>query len=166
MVIKYRPWTNMRLMLNKVASENIKDLFPTDWHPRPTMSDVQMKQYKVLTEMMTEKFQQCGYLPEESTIELDNYQDFWKVLQHHTFVGNISTTQLTHFIMMMVYISFYRLGHYTKYMTNREAVFLRAAVQMSLVIIFFKTTFSTNGSHNFINPYFKVIPTVVRNIIG
>ena len=103
MVIKYSPWTNMRLVLNKVASENIKDLFPTDWHPKPTMFNVQEKQYKVLTEVMTNTFQQCGYLPEESVIEMDNYQDFLKVLQHHTFVGNVSTTHLTHFMMMMVY---------------------------------------------------------------
>ena len=62
MVMKHSPWTSMRLVLNKVASENITDLFPTDWHPRPTISSVQEKQYKVLTEVKTEMFQQCGLL--------------------------------------------------------------------------------------------------------
>ena len=152
----------MRLVLNKVASENITDLFPSDWHPRPIMSTVQEKQYKVLTELMTHMFQQCGYLPEENIIEMDNYQDFLRALQHHVYMGNVSTTQLIHFIIFMVYMSFCRLSHYTKYMTNREAVLLKAAVQISLVIMAFKTTFSMRGGHNTVNPYFKNIPTVVR----
>ena len=33
----------MRLMLNKMAADNITDLFPTDWQPRPTVSSVQEK---------------------------------------------------------------------------------------------------------------------------
>ena len=76
MVIKHNPWTTMRLVLNKVASENITDLFPSDWHPRPIMSIEHDKQYKVMTELMTHMFQQCGYLPEENIIEMDNYQTF------------------------------------------------------------------------------------------
>ena len=79
MVMKHSSWMNMRLVLDKVASENIADLCHTDWHPRPTMSNVQEKQYKVLTEVMTDMFKQCGYLPEECVIEMDNYQDFLKV---------------------------------------------------------------------------------------
>ena len=102
MVLKHSPWTNMRLMLNKVAADNITDLFPTDWHPRPTVSSVQEKHYKVLTEVMTDMFLQCGLLIEADIIEMDNYQDFLEVLHHHTFMGNVSTTQLTHFIMLMV----------------------------------------------------------------
>ena len=47
-------------------------------------------------------------------------------------------------------------------MTNKETVLLKAAVQMSLVIISFRTTFSMKGGHNTINPYFKNIPSVVR----
>ena len=38
MVIRHSPWTTVRLVLNKVASENITELFPSDWHPRPMMS--------------------------------------------------------------------------------------------------------------------------------
>ena len=33
LVIRRSPWTNMRLILNKVASDNIADLFPSDWAP-------------------------------------------------------------------------------------------------------------------------------------
>ena len=141
----------MRLVLNKVASENIADLFPTDWHPRPTMSDVQVKQYKVPTGVRTEMFQQCGYVPEDNVIETDNYQHFLKVLQHHTFIVNISTIQLTQFIMLMVYMSFFRLNYYARDLTDNEANLLKEAVQMSLVVMSFKTTFSMKGGYKTIN---------------
>ena len=111
-VIKHSLWTTLRLVLNKVASENITDLI-IRWHSRPILSTEQEKQYKVLTELMTHMFQQCGYLPEENIIEMDNYQDFLKVLHHHTFMSNVTTTQLTHFIMLMVYMSFCRLNDLT-----------------------------------------------------
>ena len=111
---------------------------------------------------MTEMFQQCGLLIEPDIIEMDNYKDFLKVLHHHTFMGNVSTTQLTHFIMLMVYMSFCRLNHHTRCMTKKETVLLKAAVQMSLVIISFRTTFSMKGGHNIINPCFKNIPSEVR----
>ena len=62
----------------------------------------------------------------------------------------------------MVYMSFCRLSHYTEYMTDRDAVLLKAAVHISLVIMAFKTTFSMRGGHHTVNPYFKKIPTVVR----
>ena len=162
MVIKHIPWTTMRLVLNKVASENITDLFPSDWHPRPTMYTVQEKHYKVLTELMTHMFQQCSDIHEEKIIEMDNYEYFLILLQHHVFMGNLSTTQLIHFIIFMVYMSFCRLNHYTRYMTNREAVLLKAAVQISLVIMAFKATFSMTGSHNTLNPYFKNIYIVAN----
>ena len=113
MLIKHSLWTTLRLVLNKVASENITELFPSDGQPRPSISTEQEKQYKVLTEVMTEMFHQCGLLGEAEIIELDNYEDFLKVLHHHTFMGNVSTIQLTHFIMLMVYMSFCRLNHYT-----------------------------------------------------
>ena len=121
-------------MLNKVATENIKELFPSDGQPRPSISTEQKKQYKVLTELMTEMFHQCGLLSEAEIIELDNYEDFLEVLHHHTFTGNVSTIQLTHFIMLMVYMSFCRLNHYTRCMTDEESVLLSIAVKMTLVI--------------------------------
>ena len=162
MVIKYSPWTTVRLVLNKVASENITELFPSDWHPRPTMTTDDEKEFQVLKEMMTHMFQQCGYLQEENIIELSNYQDFLRALQHHIFMGDVSVTQLIHFIILMVYMSFCRLTHYTEYMTDRDAVLLKAAIHISMVIIAFKTTFSIQGGHHSINPYMKNLPPVVR----
>ena len=38
MVSKHSLWTTLRLVLNKVASENITELFPSDGQPRPSMS--------------------------------------------------------------------------------------------------------------------------------
>ena len=62
LVIKRSPWTNMRLILNKVASDNIADLFPSDWSPKPLFSKLQKKHFKVLSEVMTNMFHQCGIL--------------------------------------------------------------------------------------------------------
>ena len=162
MVISHSPWTTVRLVLNKVASDNITELFPSDWHPRPKMSTNEEKQYKVLVELMTHLFQQCGYLPEENIIELDNYNDFLKTLQHHVSMGNVSITQMTHYMMLMVYKSFCRLNHYTEFLSSREAVQLKAAVHISMVIMAFKTTFTMRGGHHSINPYLKNLPPVVR----
>ena len=47
-------------------------------------------------------------------------------------------------------------------MTDREAVLLKAAIHISMVIIAFKTTFSIQGGHHSINPYMKNLPPVVR----
>ena len=114
---------------------------------------------------MTQMFLQCGLLIEADIIEMDHYQDFLKALHHHTIMGNVSTTQLTHFIILMVYMSFCRLKHYTVHMVDRNAALLKSAVWMSLVIMSFKTTFSMKGSHNTINPYFKNLPSVVRRSV-
>ena len=56
LVIRRSPWTNMRLILNKVASDNIADLFPSDLAPKPCFSDIQEKHFKVLSEVMTAMF--------------------------------------------------------------------------------------------------------------
>ena len=165
MVLKHSPWTNMRLVLNKVAADIIADLFPTDWHPRPPITNVQEKYFKVLTKTMTEMFLQCGLLNEADTIEMNNYQSFLQVLHHHVVMGNVSTTQLTHFILLMVYMSFCRLKHYTEHNEERNTVMLKTTIWMSLVIVSFRTAFSMKGGHNTINPYFKNIPSVVRRHI-
>ena len=165
MVSKHSLWTTLRLVLNKVASENITELFPSDGQPRPSMSPEQEKQYKVVTEVMTDVFHQCGLLNEAKVIELDNYEDFLKVLHQHTSMGSVSTIQLTHFIMLMVYMSFCRLNHYTSCMTDKEAVLLKVAVQMTLVIMAFKTTFSIKRCHKIINSYFNTLPSQVRRNI-
>ena len=165
MVSKHSLWTTLRLVLNEVTSENITKLLPSDRQPRPSMSTEQQKQFKVLSEVMTEMFHQCGFLGEAEIIELDNYEYFLKVLHHHTFMGNVSTIQLTHFIMLMVYMSFCRLNHYTKCITDEEAVLLKIAMQMTLVIMAFKTTFSMKVGHKIINSYFKTLPSEVRRNI-
>ena len=59
-------------------------------------------------------------------------------------------------------MTFCRLNHYIEYMSDRDAVLLKAAVYISLVIMAFKTTFSLRGGHHSINPYFKNIPPLVR----
>ena len=158
----HSPATNMRLVLNKVAADNITDLFSTDWHPKPLPSNVQEKHFKVLTEIMTEMFIQCGLLIEADIIEMDNYQNSLKAMHHHAVMGNISATQITHFIMLMVYMSFCRHKHYTEHMEDRDAVLLKTTIWMSLVIMSYRTTFAIRGSHNTINPYFKNLPSVVR----
>ena len=117
------------------------------------------KHFKVLTEIMTEMFLQCGLLIEADIIEMDYYKDFPKALHHHTLMGNVSTTQLTHFIMLM---SFCRLGHYTEHVGDKNAALLKSTVWMSLVIMSFRATFLMRGSHNTINPYFKNLPSVIR----
>ena len=165
MVLKHNTWTNMRLVLNNIATDNITDLLPADWHPKPQLSNVKEKHFKVLAEIMIEMFLQCGLLIEADIIEMNHYQDLLKALHHHTIMSNVSITQLTHFIMLMVYMSFCRLKHYTEHMEDRNAVLLKSTVWMSLVIMSFRTTFSMRGCHNTINPYFKNLPSVVRRSV-
>ena len=56
LVIRRSPWMNMRLILNKVASDNIADLFPSDWTSNPCFSEIQEKHFKILSEVMTAMF--------------------------------------------------------------------------------------------------------------
>ena len=111
---------------------------------------------------MTEMFIQCGPVIEENVIEMDNYQDFLKVLHHHSLMENISITQITHFIILMVCMSLCRQKHYTEYLEDRHGEMLKASIWMTLVIMSFRTTFSMKGGHNIINPYYKNLPSVVR----
>ena len=77
-------------------------------------------------------------------------------------MGNVSATQLTHFIMLMVYMSFCRLKHYTEHMEERNTVMLKTTLWMSLVIVSFRTTFLRKGGHSTINSYFKDLLSEVR----
>ena len=77
-------------------------------------------------------------------------------------MGNISTTQVIHLIMLMVYMSFCRLKHYTKHIGDRNGETVKLSIWMSLVIISFRTTFSMKGGHHTINPYFKDLPSEMR----
>ena len=97
-----------------------------------------------------------------SVIEVTNYQDFLKVLLHHLVLGNISTTQVTQFTILMVYMSTCRMKHYTDYMENRHAEMLKASIWMTLVIMSFRTTFSMKGGCKIINTYYRNLPSIVR----
>ena len=160
--IKRSPWTNMRLILNKVASDNIADLFPSDWSPKPSFSELQEKHFKVLSELMTNMFHQCGILQDCNVLVIQGYEQFLKALHHHMVMGNVTINQLGQFLILMTYMSFCRMNHYTDYMQDEDAVNLEVAVWMSIVIMSFRTSFHAEGSHRTINPYFKVLNTIIR----
>ena len=162
LVIRRSPWTNMRLILNKVASDNIADLFPSDWAPKPCFSDIQEKHFKVLSEVMTAMFYQCGILQDYDVLANHGYEQFLKALHHHMVMGNVTINQLGQFLILMTYMSFCRIGHYTAYMREEDAVNLEIAVWMSIIIMAFRTSFHAEGSHRTINPYFKVLNTIIR----
>ena len=161
-VLMYSPWTSMRLMLNLVAEDNITDLFSNDWQPVSPQSTTQQKHFQVLTEVMTEIFLHSGLVNDEWVIEVTNYQDFLKVLLHHLVMGNISTTQVTQFIILMVYMSICRLKHYSDAMEERHAMMLKYSIWMTLVIMAFRTTFTMMGGTKIINTYYRNIPVKVR----
>ena len=128
----------MRLMLNLVAEDNITDLFPNDWQPVSPQSTPQL-------------FLQCGLVNDEWVIEVTNYQDFLKVLLYHLVMGNISTTQVTQFTILMVYMSICRLKHYSEAMEDRHAMMLKSSIWITLVIMAFRTTFTMMGGTKTIN---------------
>ena len=162
LVIRRSPWTNMRLILNKVAADNIADLFPSDWAPKPCFSDIQDKHYKVLSEVMTEMFYQCGILQDYDVLAIQGYEQFLKALHHHMVLGNVTLHQLGHFLILMTYMSFCRIGHYSEYMREEDSINLEIAVWMSIVIVAFRTSFHAEGAHRTINPYFNVLNTIIR----
>ena len=162
LVIRRSPWTNMRLILNKVASDNITDLFPGDWAPKPCFSDIQEKHFKVFSEVMSAMFYQCGILQDYDVLAIQGYEQFLKALHHHMVLDNVTLNQLGHFLILMTYMSFCRIGHYTAYMREEDAINLEIAVWMSIVIVAFRTSFHAEGAHRTINPYFNVLNTIIR----
>ena len=152
----------MRLILNKVAADNIADLFPSDWAPKPCFSDIQEKHFKVLSEVMTAMFYQCGILQDYDVLAIQGYEQFLKALHHHMIMGNVTLNQLGHFLILMTYMSFCRIGHYTEYMREEDTINLEIAVWMSIVIVAFRTSFHAEGAHRTINPYFNVLNTIIR----
>ena len=76
--------------------------------------------------------------------------------------GNVTLNQLGHFLILMTYMSFCRIGHYTDYMREQDAINLEIAVWMSIVIVAFRTSFHAEGAHRTINPYFNVLNTIIR----
>ena len=161
-VLRYSPWTSMRLMLNLVTEDNITDLFPNDWQPISSQTTIQQKHFQVLTEVMTELFLHCGLVNDEWVIEVTNYQDFLKVLLHHLVLGNISITQVTQFTILMVYMSTCRMKHYSDNMENRHVQMLKCSIWMTLVIMAFRTTFSMKGGCKIINTYYRNMPAKIR----
>ena len=162
LVIRRSPWTNMRLILNKIASDNIADLFPSDWAPKPIFSELQEKHFKIMSEVMTAMFHQCGILQDCDVLAIQGYEQFLKALHHHMVMGSVTISQLGQFLILMTYMSFCRMNHYTNYMKDEDAVNLEVAVWMSIVIMAFRTSFHTEGSHRTIKPYFKVLNTIIR----
>ena len=141
---------------------NITDLFPNDWQPVSPQSTTQQKHFQALTEVMTELFLHCGLVNDEWVIEVTNYQDFLKVLLYHLVMGNISTTQVTQFTILMVYMSICRLKHYSDGMEDRHARMLQSSIWMTLAIMAFRTTFTMMGGTKIINTYYRNLPAIVR----
>ena len=69
-------------------------------------------------------------------------------------MGNVTINQLGQFLILMTYMSFCRINHYTAYMREEDAVNLEIAVWMSIVIMAFRTSFHAEGSQRTINPLF------------
>ena len=107
-------------------------------------------------------FHQCGILMDCNIFEMQNYELFLKALHHHLVMGTINMTQVGHFLILMTYMSFCRLNHYTDYISDSEEALIESALWMCLVIISFRSTFHMKEAHRTINPYFKVLPTKVR----
>ena len=164
LVIKRSPGMNMRLILNKIASDNIADLFPSDWAPKPCFSELQEKHFKIMSEVMTAMFHQCGILQDCDVLVIQGYEHFLKALHHHMVMGNVTISQLGQFLILMTYMSFCRMNHYTNYMKDEDAVNLEVAVWMSIVIMAFRTSFHAEDSHRTINPFFKVLNTIIRRL--
>ena len=88
--------------------------------------------------------------------------NFSKLYIHHMVMGNVTINQLSQFLILMTYMSFCRINHYTTYMRNEDAINLEEADWMSIVIMAFRSSFHAEGSHRTINPYFKVLNTIIR----
>ena len=164
MVLQKNNWTNMRLILNKVAGDNYPDLFPSEWAHQKLFTQMHEMHYKVFSEVMTTMFHQCGILMDCNIFEIQNYELFLRALHHHLVMGTVNMTQVGHFLILMTYMSFCRLNHYTDYISDREGAMIEPALWMCLVIISFRSTFQMKEAHRTINPYFKVLPTKVRRL--
>ena len=160
LVLQKSNWTNIRLILNKVAEDNYPDLFPSEWDHQKLFTQMREMHYKVFSEVMTTMFHQCGILMDCNIFEMQNYELFLRALHHHLVMGTVNMTQVGHFLILMTYMSFCRLNHYTDYLSDRGAM-IEPAPWMCLVIISFRSTFQMKGAHRTINPYFEVLPTKV-----
>ena len=73
-VLQESNWTNMRLILNKVSEDNYPDLFPSEWDQQKLFTEMHEMHYKVLSEVMTTMFHQCGILMDCNIFEMQNYE--------------------------------------------------------------------------------------------
>ena len=162
LVLQKSNWTYMRLILNKVAEKNYPDLFPSEWDHQKLFTEMHEMHYKVFSEVMTTMFHQCGILMDCNIFEMQNYELFLKALHQHLVMGTVNMTQVGHFLILMTYMSFSRLNHYTDYLSDSEEALIEPALWMCLVIISFRSTFHMKEAHRTINPYFKVLPTKVK----
>ena len=117
MVLQKSNWTNMRLILNKIAEDNYPDLFPSEWDHQKLFTEMHEMHCKVFSEVMTTMFHQCGILMDCNILEMQNYELFLKALHHHLVMGTVNMTQVGHFLILMTYMSFCRLNHYTDYLS-------------------------------------------------
>ena len=162
MVLQKSNWTNMRLILNKVAEDNYPDLFPSEWDHQKLFTEMHEMHYKIFSEVMTTMFHQCGILMDCNILEMQNYELFLKALHHHLIMGTVNMTQVGHFLILMTYMSFCRLNHYTDYLSDSKEALIEPALWMCLVISSFRSTFQMKETLGTINPYFKVLPTTVK----
>ena len=88
MVLQKNNWTNMRLILNKIAGDNYPDLFPSEWAHQKLFTQMHEMQYKVFSEVITTVFHQCGILMDCNIFEIQNYELFLRALHHHFGHGN------------------------------------------------------------------------------
>ena len=116
LVLQKSNWTNMRLILSKVAGDNYPDLFPSEWAHQNLFTQMHVMHYKVFSEVMTTMFHQCGILMDCNIFEIQNYELFLRALHHHLVMGTVNMTQVGHFLILMTYMSFCRLNHYTDYL--------------------------------------------------
>ena len=72
-VLEKSNWTNMRLILNKIAEDNYPDLFPSEWDHQKLFTEMHKMHYKVFSEVMTAMFRQCGILMDCNIFEMQNY---------------------------------------------------------------------------------------------
>ena len=128
MVLQKSNWTNMRLILNKVAEDNYPDLFPSEWNHQKLFTQMHEMHYKVFSEVMTTMFHQCGILMDCNIFEMQNYELFLKALHHHLVMGTVNMTQVGHFLILMTYMSFCRLNHYRDYLSDSEEALIEPAL--------------------------------------
>ena len=83
LVLQKNTWTNMRLILNKVAGDNYPDLFLSEWAHQNLFIQMHEMHYKVFSEVMTTMLHQCGILRDCNIFEIQNYELFLRALHHH-----------------------------------------------------------------------------------